>query len=238
MGSIAATSLTAGLVLLFAATIDRFESLKGLGVEAKTRQLDQKIEQADEALRRLKELAELTGTALVDMSSKMGRWDSAPTTREAYALAQKVKSIMAALGSDQSTMREALKPWAMVVCRDLANKINQPLHAAVQEKVQELVLKRSAIPQILDDPQFKQITAEITGANIYLHRLIQPLELDDYPDRFLQPYMDIPLLEAEAAELLRTSALQFAPVMLEIRKNLKLDNPERWFLEIEKLDKR
>jgi hypothetical protein len=31
--TIAATSLTAGLVLLLAATIDRFESLKGLGVE-------------------------------------------------------------------------------------------------------------------------------------------------------------------------------------------------------------
>ncbi|CAE6814036.1 hypothetical protein R69746_05750 [Paraburkholderia aspalathi] len=46
----AATSLTAGLVLLFAATIDRFESLKGLGIEAKTRQLDQKISEADEAL--------------------------------------------------------------------------------------------------------------------------------------------------------------------------------------------
>jgi hypothetical protein len=58
--AIAATSLTAGLVLLFAATIDRFESLKGLGIEAKTRKLDEKIEQADEALRRLRELTELT----------------------------------------------------------------------------------------------------------------------------------------------------------------------------------
>lgn len=51
--AIAATSLTAGLVLLFAATIDRFESLKGLGIEAKTRKLNEKIEQADEALYRL-----------------------------------------------------------------------------------------------------------------------------------------------------------------------------------------
>lgn len=77
---------------MFAATIDRFESLEGLGVEAKTRQLDRKIEQADEALRRLEELAELTGAALVDPSSKMGRWDSAPSPRAAYALVQKVRS--------------------------------------------------------------------------------------------------------------------------------------------------
>lgn len=52
----AATSLTAGLLLVFAATIDRFESLKGLGIEAKTRQLDEKIGEADDALRRLRVL--------------------------------------------------------------------------------------------------------------------------------------------------------------------------------------
>lgn len=76
--SIAATSLAAGLALLFAATIDRFESIKGLGIEAKTRKLDEKIEQADEALRKLRQLAEITGETLVDLHSKMGRWDSAP----------------------------------------------------------------------------------------------------------------------------------------------------------------
>jgi hypothetical protein len=97
---IAATSLTAGLVLLFAATIDRFESLKGLGVEAKTRQLDRKLEEADSVLRRLKELAEITGEALLDLHSKMGRWNSAPSSLDAYALAQKVRSVMTSLRLD------------------------------------------------------------------------------------------------------------------------------------------
>ena len=63
-------------------TIDQFESLKGLGVEAKTRQLDQKSEQAADALKRLKELPELTGAPLVDLNSKMGRWGSAPILRK------------------------------------------------------------------------------------------------------------------------------------------------------------
>ena len=71
--AIAGTSLTAGLILLFAATIDRFESLKGLGVEAKTRQLDQKIEQTEVALRKVKELTELVAAPLMVMTSTIDR---------------------------------------------------------------------------------------------------------------------------------------------------------------------
>jgi hypothetical protein len=133
-----ATSLTAGLVLLFAATIDRFESLKGLGIEAKTRQLDQKISEAGEAIDRLRELTELTGTAIVDIGSKMGRWDSALTPREAYDLAQKVKSIMEAIGSDQSVLRLALRTWVRMTCLDLATAITDPLRIAVAHELNEL----------------------------------------------------------------------------------------------------
>ncbi|MCA8242343.1 hypothetical protein [Burkholderia sp. AU32262] len=87
----AATSRTAGLVLLFAATIDRFESLKGLGVEAKTRQLDEKINEADDARDRLRELTELTGAAIANIGIKMGRWDSVLPPQEAYQIAQGVR---------------------------------------------------------------------------------------------------------------------------------------------------
>lgn len=63
--AIAATCLAAGLILLFAATIDRFESLKGLGIEAKTRKFDEKIVQADVTLRGVRKLTELSGSALL-----------------------------------------------------------------------------------------------------------------------------------------------------------------------------
>lgn len=113
--AIAATSLTAGLVLLFAATIDRFESLKGLGIEAKTRKLNEKIEQADEALHRLRQLAELTSIELVDINSKMGRWDSAPSPRESLALVERVSSTLQALGSEPTAIATALQPWTNLI---------------------------------------------------------------------------------------------------------------------------
>jgi hypothetical protein len=100
--------------------------LKGLGVEAKTRQLDQKIEQADEALRRLKEVTELTVPAIVTLNSNMGRLGSAPSPREDYALAQNFRQIMTSLGSETSSMRQALEPWVRIFCHDLATAIASP----------------------------------------------------------------------------------------------------------------
>ncbi|ULR87396.1 hypothetical protein [Comamonas sp. B21-038] len=57
--------LGAGLVLLFGATIDQFEMLKGLGVEAKTR-IDQKVNEAEKILAQMKSLAASTASSLIE----------------------------------------------------------------------------------------------------------------------------------------------------------------------------
>jgi len=56
---IAVPPLTSALIFLLAATVDRFETLKGLGIEAKTRQLNQTLNEAEETLSRLREVAVL-----------------------------------------------------------------------------------------------------------------------------------------------------------------------------------
>lgn len=235
--AIAATSLTAGLVLLFAATIDRFESVKGLGVEAKTRQLDEKIEQADDALRRLKELTEITGGALIDLNSKMGRWDSAPPPRATYALAQKVRSIMESLGSDAHAVESVLKPWLRSMCGDLAAALVAPMQELLRTQIRELENQRSAIPSPLrpDDPDLLRTNAAIRDGSAYRERLNKSwkFELDEYPERFVQLFDDVPLVPPELVSPIRAKALAFAPAMVELREELKLSNPELWFAEIE-----
>jgi hypothetical protein len=241
--AIAATCLTAGLVLLFAATIDRFESLKGWGVEAKTRQLDQKIEQADEALRRLKEVADLTGAALVDLSSKMGRIGSAPSPREAYALAQKVRHIMTSLGSETSSIRQTLEPWVRIFCHDLATAIASPLNTALSNKTTELDRERAGIrqPMAPNDANLARTTAAIREINTYLEqrlRKVYQFRVDDYPERFLQLFEDVPFVSEEVLAPILAKARQFAPAMLDLRQNLQLANPEPWSLEIDEHSKR
>lgn len=236
--TIAATSLAAGLVLLFAATIDRFESLKGLGVEAKTRQLDKKIEQADEALRRIREVTELTGSALIDLNSKMGRWDSAPSPRAAYALAQQVKKILVSLGSDSSAVEQTLLPWVQAFCRDCGSALARPLLDALVSRSRELEMERSAIPSPRNptDPRIARTTAAISEIATFLEqrvRTIYKLGAQDFPDRFLQLFENVPLLSDDVLEPIRAKAKTFAPSMTELRETLALANPEPWFDEID-----
>lgn len=79
---LAGTALGGGLILVFGATIHRFESLKGLGMEAKTRKLDETIDKAEVALSKLKELTELVGANLIKLSSSIGRFSGAPSIME------------------------------------------------------------------------------------------------------------------------------------------------------------
>lgn len=235
--SIAATSLAAGLALLFAATIDRFESIKGLGIEAKTRKLDEKIEQADEALRKLRQLAEITGETLVDLHSKMGRWDSAPSPRESYELAQRVRSTMQAMGSDPTTTSRALRSWAKVICHDLARAFADPMHSFTSEKIRALDEIRSALPKPLspNDPEFLRLTTEINQGHAYLERLgrIHQFELDDYPSRFLALFDGAPYRASEELAPVREKALAFAADMTELRSSMSLPNAEKWIREID-----
>lgn len=236
--AIAATSLTAGLVLLFAATVDRFESIKGLGVEAKTRQLDQKIEQADDALRRLKELAELTGASIIDLNSKMGRWDSVPSPREAYALAQKVRATLVSLGSEPSTLRQALKPWARIACLDLSRAVLAPIGKLLSEKARLLEQERVSVRQPIDpnDPVFLRTTASLQVCNAYLHeRLnrIHQFDLDDYPENVLRLFDDVPFVTPEEVASARNVAQSFSPAMTELREKFQLSNPEPWLAAVE-----
>ncbi|CBJ50356.1 hypothetical protein [Ralstonia solanacearum] len=235
--AIAATSLTAGLALLFAATIDRFESIKGLGIEAKTRKLDEKIEQADEALRKLRQLAEITGETLIDLHSRMGRWDSAPSPRESYELAHRVRSIMQALGSEPEAIAKALRSWAKIQCQDLARAFVDPMHKFTRERIQALDKLRSALPQPLspNDPELLRLTAEINLGHAYLERLgkIHKFELDDYPSRFLALLDDAPYRTPDEIAPIRDKASVFAADMTALRESMVLPNAETWIHEIE-----
>lgn len=234
--TIAVTSLTAGLVLLFAATIDRFESLKGLGIEAKTRQLDRKLEQADEALRKLRELTELTGAALVDLNSKVGRWSSPSAPRDAFDLAQRVRSIMQSLGSEKAAIATALTPWARILCHDLATAVAAPVTRAINERMMTLDREMSAIPQPIApaNPDFQRIVAarKVTGDYIQRLRKVHQFELHDYPERFMEMLSDVPL-PAEVVAPVREKAERFGPQMLVLRETMSPPNPEAWFDEIE-----
>lgn len=236
---IAATSLTAGLVLLFAATIDRFESLKGLGIEAKTRQLNSKISEADEALRRLREMTEITGAALIRLNSKIGRWDSAPTPRESIGLADRIRQIMKSQGSDDKAIATALRPWAKMLCFDMAQVLSQDLRNLIKARIQSLAAERQNIPKPLtpDDPLLLGLNAKIKLlADFQSSRVrnFHKFELEDFPDKFMEISQDVPLAERSEIEPMRQNAARYAPGMVSLRETLALRDPELWIEALER----
>lgn len=116
------TLLGAGLVLLLAGTIDRFETLKGLGFEAKTREIKRQLSEAGELVDQLRELSIMAFTNLIKQSALAGRWDSAPTFGEQYKFAMQARDKLGALEVDNATIRMCLKPWVDMVLWDWARE--------------------------------------------------------------------------------------------------------------------
>lgn len=136
--ALAATALSAGLVFLLTATINRFEFFKGWGIEAKTRQLHQKIHQADDALQRLRELTETIVAVLINLNSKTGRWNLSPTPRDTIDLSKRLQHVMKKLGSDDVIINKTLYPWAKMLCLDMTLIQIKPLQLLVDEKLEKL----------------------------------------------------------------------------------------------------
>ncbi|WP_425919024.1 hypothetical protein [Acinetobacter sp. TSRC1-2] len=231
---IAITSLTAGLVLLFAATIDRFESLKGLGVEAKTRQLDKKLEEADKALIYLKEMTAITAKTLVEIQSNIGRFDGAPTSEEFIQFADDIRKIMKKTGSNEQDIHEVLKPWAKTLCMDLSFKKIRSLRAALNEKIQDLDNQIKEIPQPINSShssRHNDLLEKKSRISTYLQNDLSKLhliEIDDYPEKLLKLYDDAPYLEKEKIENLKKELELFIPEMKLLKFEKKVDNKYLW----------
>lgn len=131
-GSSAATALTAGLFLLLASTIDRFEVLKGWGLEARTKQLDKTLSEAVATLNQLREIAELSSESIVSLNSKAGRWGSAPSAQVAYEVVKRVRANLMELGSAEQRVKQIMEPWVKVTTNDLVRVMLTELRKSLQ----------------------------------------------------------------------------------------------------------
>lgn len=239
--TMAVASLTAGLVLIFAATVDRFESLKGLGVEAKTKKLDEKIEQADEALEKLKELTELTCGTLIVLISCSGRLSGPPSARTAIELAAKTRSIMSSLGSDPADIKAALRPWAEVMCRDRVRPIRVELNKLMdrEKKALQDQLKQFTMPINVGDQAYQDLTQKIQQFGRFveaIHQQFNQLTLDDFPEKYLE-ILDAACAEiridTDAAAACRDKAKRLAPELRKLRISHELTNAEEWIAALD-----
>ncbi|RII84039.1 hypothetical protein [Neopusillimonas maritima] len=120
--ALAATGIAAGIALLFAATVSRFEFLKGFGIEAKVRRLDATIDKAEQALTGLKELTLLTSKTTVRLFSSVGRIGGAPTFDERHELIIGFEKILSETGATKDQIRQTWEPLLKICVFDLMLK--------------------------------------------------------------------------------------------------------------------
>lgn len=211
-----------GLVLLLSSTVDRFEFLKGWGMEAKTRRLDEKIDRAEEILGRLKRLAEVSGGASISAAARAGRFDSSTPPREFYELAQALKDMLASAGSTEMAIRDALEPWARMSVVDLLRSLHRKYYIQIDSIFREMEIRYQQIPKPIDP-------SDLPGMAIQDERK----KISDYKDGFLKEFGAWPLHEIGSrlrAENVGVPA--FIPV--GVAAALKTD-VNRWAAEIDYL---
>ncbi len=226
-----AVCIAGAILLLFAATIDRFESVKGLGVEAKTRRLDEKLVEADLAIDQLRQLAETLGTESVAANSKLGRLDSAPTAEESYMHAQAVRSVMVKLGTKPEVIRSMLRPFVHMMLFDLTTAILHPVHRNIQHNLQQAAKDRKNVPlNSEEEAKASALRSEAYEFDRAMHKnLYKSLSIEDYPTEVLGRLSRVPLLDQEVKEAAQNEVIRFSGDMLLLRQEGVLTNPEDWF---------
>lgn len=158
-GSKATTGLVAGLFLLLASSVDRFEVLKGWGLEARTKQLDKALSEAAATLQQLRKIAELSSESIVSLNAKTGRWDSAPSTQSAYEVVKRVRANLIELGSEDQEIKRIMAPWVKVTTSDQVRAILLELRRTMQLGSEHYRLKIQSYSQPIsaDDPNYQSL---------------------------------------------------------------------------------
>jgi len=153
-GSATVTYAAAILCLIFS-SLHNFEWFKGLGIEAK---VDKKIKEADDTIKRLKEMAIPFSELLLTQTARSGRWVTTIKRRERYRLAKDIEKPLLSLGVTKEELEKIKKDWYKFDLFDLCFPIRENLQKNLESKIQEKHKQISAIPQ------------PIAGDNIQKHK--------------------------------------------------------------------
>jgi hypothetical protein len=235
--SAGAAAAGVGLVMLLAATIHRFELLKGLGVEARTRQLSAKIERAEEILEQIRKLAEYSATTTVSLSARAGRLGGATPPRIAYEQAMQARELLRTLGTSEAGIRSTLEPWARISAFDVIHMIRN-----THQKPYEIVARRleaelqATLPADMNDPRRKAAhdkRMEFGQLRSAFFRDFSDWNLYEMAERLRAQALARPDVIPEADHLaFRQAVEQWAREIDHLARHLDFRDPEAWISAI------
>lgn len=216
-----------GTVLLFASSIDRFELLKGFGIEAKVRDLNEAVRRADDARESLRQLAELTSAPIISLYSKSGRFGGAPTAEESYSIAMAIRSQLLSLGSGDDFVFGLLKPWIDVMAYDLCSAILQPLREDLNERVSQFNSEYSR-GEIAQEAQ-SQRTRPIEEFRHRMKKALEDSSVKDVAESLSEILRDVPHATPGVLAEVRDTLSSFSSEISEFGQTGLIPSPVKWF---------
>jgi hypothetical protein len=210
---------TLAIVCVLAANLHLLESFSGFGIEARTRALQQKLDEADEIMRKVRRMGELAGQSIVTHQATQGR-SGVQTVAGNYALSRHVRGMLVEVGSSADAVRVALEPWATWIIRDIAYGYSQRLHVA--QKIAARRLEKG-------DPKHPK-------AAEFLHdrlRNTYDLNPDVFPVYWEDAIRDMPFLTEDDRLGLQAEAAELRPVVEAIRHRQEIPDPDKWLPRLE-----
>lgn len=232
--TLAAVALGASLLLFFAATLDRFEFLKGWGIEAKVRRLDNTISKAEIALEKLRVLTETTTRSVVMLASKAGRWNGAPSVDEAYQLASDARQVLQSAGSSPEIIRSILTPWAKTEASDMVSEALKPCAQELRNVIDKLQQELNAIKQPIsaeDRPKYEALNARLITIKTHLNQRgkeVAQWPLGNVAGNLLDVVENAPELDRATKTLLKEELQPFYNEIAHLAEHLTFKHISFW----------
>lgn len=226
---ISSLALTGGLLMLLAASIERFEVLKGFGIEAKTRELDRKITEAEDIFNRMRRIAEITCSTLIRLNSQTGRLVPVPRSEDSYYLVSTTKDILNELGTDREAIREILKPWMMGCLYDLIRRIKSDYKKYETDAVRQLKDEIKDAQKQNDKSLIDALEEKLKTATAYSEVTIS---YDDPIQDLKRYYLDHPLLPEQLKPQIASELSFWEKEVRILMTTTTLNNEDRWHSRI------
>lgn len=185
----ATACLSAGILILLLANINHFEFIKGFGFEAKTKKLDEKIEEADRLLSKLRLASQLFADISVQLMSRAGRWAGPIPKAETQDLVTRIHGLLKSLDVKSADIDKSLDPFHRITLRDLAQSCFNPFFVELDKRtalVNDAMARRVAdeqartgAPITSDDEQHRALRQELEVMQQFAQKTRQEFESAD-----------------------------------------------------------
>lgn len=163
---------TAGLILIIFSSLSRFESIKGLGIEAKMVAIDQKIDELEKIRENMRNIVGTSADVSFQLMGRIGRWDSEVPKEEARAIAKNFKLQLLELGDTEERVNQRMAPWHEANLRELMQPIYQALMDVHQLQNQKLTMQSHEV-----NPQLQEGAPQNLALNMLLSKNREFLEV-------------------------------------------------------------